>query len=147
MWSRKRAMVALAVGVGAAAVITPWWLLAGEPPPVAATPGELLHQIGTAVDAARAGSWIAAAGAIIMVLTNVLKLKALGGLVKQIPARWRIAIPIILGGAAGILASIAGGMPATEAVIIGLFSGPTAVFAHEAVIEAVLGRSKTRNNP
>ena len=63
---------------------------------------------------------------------------------KKIPKRWRIAIPIMLGGVAGILSSIVGGMPWIEALMVGLFSGPTAVFAHEAVVEAILGQSKSR---
>lgn len=50
----------------------------------------------------------------------------------------------MLGGVAGILSSIVGGMPWIEALMVGLFSGPTAVFAHEAVVEAILGQSKSR---
>lgn len=106
--------------------------------------GDVTEDIGAIVDAVKSGRAVAIAAAIIMLLTNLLKAPWLGGLVKKIPARWRIAIPILLGGIAGILANTAGGMSWGESLIVGLFSGPTAVFAHEAVVEAILGKSKTR---
>jgi hypothetical protein len=113
----------------------------------ATTPaGDVAHDVGAVIDAVRSGSAIAIAAAIIMLLTTLFKAPWLGGLVKKIPKRWRIAIPIILGGVAGILSSIVGGMPWLEALMVGLFSGPTAVFAHEAVVEAILGQSKSRNS-
>lgn len=99
---------------------------------------------GPAIDASRSGSGIAIAAATIMLLVNALKSPALGALVRRIPARWRIALPIALGGVAGILSSVVGGVPWAEAVTIGLFSGPSAVFAHEAVVEALLGSSASR---
>ena len=108
--------------------------------------GDVVGNVGAVIDAVRSGSAIAIAAAIIMLLVNLFKAPWLGGLVKKIPKRWRIAIPIILGGVAGILSNIVGGMPWIEALMIGLFSGPTAVFAHEAVVEAILGQSKSREN-
>lgn len=111
----------------------------------ATTPtGDVVGNVGAVIDAVRSGSAIAIAAAIIMLLVNLFKAPWLGGLVKKIPKRWRIAIPIILGGVAGILSNIVGGMPWIEALMVGLFSGPTAVFAHEAVVEAILGQSKSR---
>lgn len=106
--------------------------------------GDIVGDVGAVVDAVRSGSAIAIAATIIMVLVNLFKAPWLGGLVKKIPKRWRIAIPIILGGIAGILSNIVGGVPWLEALMVGLFSGPAAVFAHEAVVEAILGRSKSR---
>lgn len=119
-----------------------WFALAQEP----TTPsGDVVRDVGAVIDAVRSGSAIAIAAGVIMLLVNLFKAPWLGGLVKKIPKRWRIAIPIMLGGIAGILSSILGGIPWAEALMVGLFSGPTAVFAHEAVVEAILGRSKTRS--
>ena len=112
----------------------------------ATTPsGDVIGDVGAVIDAVRSGSAIAIAAAVIMLLVNLFKAPWLGGLVKKIPKRWRIAIPIMLGGIAGILSNIIGGIPWLEALMVGLFSGPTAVFAHEAVVEAILGRSKSRS--
>lgn len=123
-------------------LFTPWLALAQEP---AATPtGDVVRDVATVVDAVRSGSAIAIAAALIMLLVNLFKAPWLGSLVKKIPRRWRVAIPILLGGVAGILSTVMGGMPWPEALMVGLFSGPTAVFAHEAVVEAILGRSKSR---
>ena len=116
--------------------------LAQEPAP--SPSGDVLKDVGSIIDAVRSGKGIAIAAAIIMLLTNLFKLPWLGGLVKKIPSRWRIAIPILLSGVAGILAKITMGMPWGESLMIGLFSGPMAVFAHEAVVEAILGRSSSR---
>lgn len=117
-----------------------------QPPEPVPDVNDVLVSVGQLVDAVRAGSAIAIAGAIIMILTQLFKLPLLGGVMKKIPARWRIAVPILLGGVAGILANIAGGLPWLEALLVGLFSGPTAVFAHEAVIEAMLGHARTRKS-
>jgi len=106
--------------------------------------GYAVSNTGAVIDAVRSGSAIAIAAAIIMLLVNLFKAPWLGGLVKKIPKRYRISIPIALGGIAGILSNITGGMPWIEALMVGLFSGPTAVFAHEAVVEAILGQSKSR---
>jgi hypothetical protein len=108
--------------------------------------GDVAQDVGAVIDAVHSGSVIAIAAAVIMLLTNLFKAPWLGGLVKKVPKRWRIAIPIILGGIAGILSSILGGMPWLEALMVGLFSGPAAVFAHEAIVEAILGQSKSRNS-
>lgn len=112
--------------------------------PVTSPGGDVVRDVGGVLDAVRSGSAIAIAAAVIMLLVNLFKAPWLGGLVKKIPKRWRIAIPIMLGGVAGILSNIMGGIPWAEALMVGLFSGPTAVFAHEAVVEAILGRSRTR---
>jgi len=106
---------------------------------------DVVSQLGGVVDAVRSGSAVAIAAGIIMLLVNLFKAPWLGGLVKKIPKRWRVAIPVLLGGIAGILSSVVGGIPWTEALMVGLFSGPTAVFAHEAVVEAILGKSKSRS--
>jgi len=112
----------------------------------AATP-DLGADVTGVIDAVRAGQAIAIAGAVVMLLTNLLKHPLTGGLVKKIPARWRFAIPVVLGGVAGILSSVAGGVGWQEAVMIGLFTGPVAVFQHETVVEAILGRSTSRAGP
>lgn len=96
------------------------------------------------VEAVNSGSAIAIAAAAIMLVTNLFKARRLGGLVKRVPKRWRVAIPIVLGGVAGVLSSVVAGMPWKDAAMVGLFSGPTAVFAHEAVIEAILGKARSR---
>ncbi|HWN68812.1 MAG TPA: hypothetical protein VNM90_14340 [Haliangium sp.] len=98
------------------------------------------------IDAVRSGSMIAVAAVAITLLVDLLKTPWLGGLASRVPRRWRIAFPVALGGMAGILSDILGGLPWQEALFVGLFSGPTAVFAHEAVVEAILGRSRTRDS-
>ena len=108
------------------------------------TPEDVEHDVGELISAVRAGSWIAIAATLITLLVSLFKLPLLGSLVKKIPRRWRFAIPVILGGVAGILANIVGGVSWLEALYVGLFSGPTAVFAHEAVVEAILGQSRSR---
>ncbi len=110
----------------------------------AAPTGDVAQDIGAVVDAVRSGSAIAIAAAVIMLLINLFKSPALGSVVNKIPKRWRVAVPVILGGVAAILSNVMGGIPWAEALMVGLFSGPTAVFAHEAVVEAILGRAKTR---
>jgi hypothetical protein len=107
----------------------------------ATTPETVAQGVGTLVDAVRLGSWVGIAGALIMLVLNLMRLPLLGGLMNKIPKRWRIALPIILGGVAGILSNIAGGAPALEALMVGLFTGPTAVFGHEAVYKAILGKT------
>lgn len=90
------------------------------------------------------GGTIAAVGAAIMLLVELFRSQRFGALVELIPRRWRVAVPVVLGGIAGVLSSVAGGMSWQEALYIGLFAGPTAVFAHEAVVEAILGHARRR---
>jgi hypothetical protein len=118
------------------AVAVPAWVWGGE----VADPGLSGSQYP--------GGTIAAVGAAIMLLVEALRSPRLGWLVEWIPRRWRIVVPVVLSGIAGILSSVAGGMSWQEALYIGLFAGPTAVFAHEAVVEAILGHSRWRGkNP
>lgn len=131
----------LAVSAFALVFLGSWAAFAQEP---VTSGGDVVRDVGGVVDAVRSGSAIAIAAAIIMLLVNLFKAPWLGGLVKKIPKRWRVAIPVLLGGVAGILSNIMGGIPWAEALMVGLFSGPTAVFAHEAVVEAILGRARTR---
>lgn len=133
----------LAISAFALTIMIP--VVALAQPEATATASDVVHNVGTVIDAVRSGSAIAIAAAVIMLLVNLFKAPWLGSLVKKIPKRWRIAIPIILGGVAGILTNVIGGVPWTEALMVGLLSGPTAVFAHEAVVEAILGKSKTRS--
>lgn len=106
----------------------------------ASHPTDVVKGVTSLIDAARAGSWIGIASAIIMILLNLFRLPALGDLWHKIPRRIKIVIPVILGGAAGILAMIAGGLPWYEALWIGLLTGPGAVFTHEAIWNAILGK-------
>lgn len=95
------------------------------------------------IDAFRTGGWLAVSIALVNLLTSLLKQARF---LSWIPIRWRVAIPVLLGGLSGILSSVLGGLPPLEALWIGLFSGPGAVFAHEAVTEAVLGTSQRRHS-
>jgi hypothetical protein len=106
--------------------------------------GDIGQSVGDLINAVRAGQAIAIASTVITILVQLFKAEWTGALVRKIPARWRVVIPIVLGGVAGILASIAGGVPWLEAVVVGLLSGPSAVFGHEVVVEAILGHSVTR---
>ncbi len=103
-------------------------------------PKDVADSVGNLIDATRTGSWIAIVGGVIMLLLNLLRLPQLGSLTKKIPRRWRLVVAVALGGVGGILAGISGGMPWYEAVAVGLFSGPTAVFSHEAILNTVLGK-------
>lgn len=96
------------------------------------------------IDSVRTGGWIVISLAVVNLATSLLKQTPL---LSWVPKRWRIAIPVVLGGIAGILSNVIGGVPPLEALWVGLFSGPGAVFAHEAVTEAVLGRSSSRQGP
>lgn len=96
------------------------------------------------INAARTGGWIAISLAIVNLTTSLLKQTPL---LSWVPKRWRVAIPVVLGGVAGILSSVLGDVPPLEALWVGLFSGPGAVFAHETVTEAILGRSSSRQGP
>ena len=111
---------------------------AGQPPE------ELGKHVGAVIDAVRSGSAVAIAAAMIMLLVDLFKAPWLGSVFKKVPKRWRIAIPIILSGIAGVLSNVLGGIPWQEAVVVGLLAGPTAVFAHEAVVEAILGHARSR---
>jgi hypothetical protein len=135
-------IVFMLVLLGAGAVA-----LAGGSTDSAVTNPDVAQSAIQLVDAVRAGQWIGIASAAIWLVIGLLKLPALGGLIKKIPDRVRILLPILLGAAAGILASIAGGVPIVEAIWIGLFSGPGAVFAHEAVTKALLNKSSAATTP
>jgi hypothetical protein len=111
---------------------------AGQPP------DELGKHVGAVIDAVRSGSAVAVAAALIMLLVELFKAPWLGSVFNKVPKRWRIAIPIMLSGIAGVLSNIIGGIPWQEALVVGLFAGPTAVFAHEAVVEAILGHARSR---
>jgi hypothetical protein len=91
---------------------------------------------------------LAIVGTTIMCVVHLMRLQLLGRVFEHIPRRWRIAVPVILTGVAGILWRVMNGEQSVhEAVYVGLFAGPTAVFAHEAVIEAILGRAVNRGDP
>lgn len=90
---------------------------------------------------AKALQWAGISGGIIMSVVDLWRSTRLGWLIERIPRRARIVVPVALSGIAGILSSVAGGMSVPEAILIGLFAGPTAVFAHEAVAEALLGQA------
>lgn len=90
------------------------------------------------------GGLIASVGFIITLAVEVFRSPRLGRLVERIPRRWRITAPVALSIAAGFLSSISDGVPWQQAVYIGVFSGPTAVFTHELLVEAVAGDATRR---
>lgn len=94
------------------------------------------------IDAFRTGGWTLISLAVVNLLTSLTKETRL---LSWIPVRWRVVVPIVLGGIAGILSSILGGVPVLEAVWVGLLSGPGAIATHEVVTEAVLGTSRRRH--
>jgi hypothetical protein len=108
-------------------------------------PLDISQDLARLIDAIRTGSTIATAAAAITLLVSLFKSPLLGGLVGRIPAPWRIAIPIVLGGIAGILYDLLAAVPSMEAWLVGIFSGPVAVFGHELVSESVLGGWRTRH--
>jgi hypothetical protein len=112
-------------------------------------PGDTVPDVGqdfeNLVDAIRTGSAIAIAAAAITLLVSLFKSPLLGGIVSRVPVRWRIAIPIVLGGIAGILYDLLAAVPPEEAMLVGLLSGPVAVFGHELVAESLLGGVQTRH--
>jgi len=104
------------------------------------TPKDIAEGVGSVVDATKTGSWIAISASVVALLGNLFRLPALGGITKKIPKRWRIVVPIVLGACAGLLGGVVGGMTWTEAIIAAVFTGPSAVFAHEAFVESLLGK-------
>lgn len=110
-------------------------------------PLDISQELERLIDAIRTGSAIGIAAAAITLLVSLFKSPLLGGIVNRIPAPWRIAIPIVLGGIAGILYDLMATVPSMEAWLVGIFSGPAAVFGHELVAESVLGGWRTRHAP
>ena len=91
------------------------------------------------------GGMVATIGNVILCLVELLRSPRLGGLVERIPRRWRIVVPMGLSGGAGIVWRLVhGAQSSQEALSIGVFAGATAVFAHEAVVEALLGHARRR---
>jgi len=105
---------------------------------------ETLQSAGDLVNAVRTGSWIGIAGTLIMLLGNLFRLPMLGGVTKKIPKRWRTAIPIVLGGVAGVLASILGGASPVEAIMVGVFTGPTAIAQHESIANLLMNKREKK---
>jgi hypothetical protein len=103
--------------------------------PVAPTGRESLENLpeGTA----------AAAGLLITLLVGLFRVRATGAPLLKVPARYRALVPGLLGVLVGVLVFL-GGAPAQEALVIALYSGPTAVFAHETVAEGLFNRRRTR---
>jgi hypothetical protein len=84
------------------------------------------------------------AGITIMFIVELLRWLRPGGLVERIPRRKRIALPILLSAVPGVLWFLLGDVTCLEAFHVSLFAAATAVFAHELVIEAILGHAGTR---
>jgi hypothetical protein len=97
--------------------------------------------VGALIDATNAGSALGVCAALILVICEVIKRPWAGAVWQRVPKRWRIALPILLSGVAGALTSIVAGVHWREALVVALLSGPSAVFLHEAIIKALLGRS------
>jgi hypothetical protein len=117
----------------------------GDTAPLAPAFTDIGQDLEDLIDAIRTGSAIAIAAAVITLLVSLFKSPLLGSIVSRIPVRWRIAIPIVLGGIAGILYDLMAAVPTQEAVLVGVFAGPVAVFGHELVAEALLGGVRTRH--
>jgi len=101
---------------------------------------EIGEQIGAVIDAARAGQWVLFSALIVWVVVWVLQQKwFFDALWHKVPKRVRVVIPLVLGAAAGVLASIAGGLPWQEALTIGLVSGPAAITKNELLWKAIFG--------
>jgi len=82
---------------------------------------------------------IVVAAVVITTLTSLFKDPRLGGLVRKIPKRARIVIPLLLSVAAGLLSNVALGLPWEEALQVTLFSGPSAVFLNHDIVHNLLG--------
>lgn len=104
-----------------------------------ATAGDVADGVQKVVEGVKAGEWSAIAGGLIFLLVALFKLPLLGGLIRKIPARWRILIVLVLGAASGCVAAIAGGMSWYEAVYVWLFSSSSGVFAHDLFVESLFG--------
>jgi hypothetical protein len=100
---------------------------------------ELIQQL---INLFTTGQYVMGASVVIMIFVSLFKQRKLGGLVKKVPRRWRGAVPVVLGGIAGMLAAIAGGMSWEQAVYIGCISGPGAIFGHEVVVHALFGKKR-----
>lgn len=102
-----------------------------------------MEELQALLDATETGQWTVICAAAISLLVSQLKRPLLGDLVRTyVPRRWRAVVPVVLGGVAAVLLAVSGGVDWREAVYIGLFSGPGAIFCHEAVVHAVLGRER-----
>ena len=95
--------------------------------------------VATAIDPALAASgYFALATVVVRALTGALKSPLLGGVLDLLPARYRPAVPLLLGVLAGVLSSVAGGLSWQAALVVAL-SGPGAWASH-----AVKRRRRTR---
>ena len=93
-----------------------------------------------AVDLAKAGSWLLFVQAVIMTLCDLLKLPALGGLFNKIPPRFRLTLPIVLGGIAGILTNVAAGTAVVDAIVGALVYGAGSAAFRQAMVKMIMGR-------
>ena len=119
-------------------------------------PAAVMEQGQQAINALQTGQWLIGAAALITMVINVLRREEIrigkltvpnpfSKMLNRIPKRWRILVPILLGAVAGVLHSVASGGTWLESVVVALFTGPSAVFGHEAVVEAMLGKAKSRD--
>ena len=100
----------------------------------------LFGQVEDGVALAKAGSWLLFVNAVIMFLCDLMKLPALGGLFNRIPPRYRLTIPIVLGGIAGILTGVAGGATWINAVVGAIVYGAGSAAFRQALVKMILGR-------
>ena len=100
----------------------------------------LIGDVQDGVALAKAGSWLLFVQAIIMLLSDLMKFPALGGLFNKIPPRFRLTLPIVLGGIAGMLTAVAGGTTWINAVVGAVIYGAGSAAFRQAVVKMALGR-------
>ena len=128
------AVPAVVVPVAAPVVVSPSPSAVPLPPLV--EPVDVPAGVGQVVTAYQAGGWLLAGAAAVLLLTLLLRIF---GLLDRIPKRWRIVVPLFLGCVSALLASVAGGMGWTEAALIALLTGPSAVGLHQALARSAMG--------
>jgi hypothetical protein len=100
-------------------------------------PVDVPSGVGQVVEAYQAGGWLAAGAAAVMLLTLLLRVL---GLLDRIPKRLRVVVPLALGCVSALLASVAGGLPWGQALIVAFLTGPAAVGLHQALGRSLVGK-------
>jgi hypothetical protein len=99
-------------------------------------PVDVPSGVGQVVEAYQAGGWLAAGAAAVMLLTLLLRVL---GLLDRIPKRLRVVVPLALGCVSALLASVAGGLPWGQALIVAFLTGPAAVGLHQGIARSLMG--------
>ncbi len=108
--------------------------IAAQPAPVPTpvpTPIDIIDSGKAAWSAFTAGQWVLGIGLGLNLLIQLFRAPWLGGIVVRIPARWRVAIPLLLSGIASACLALVGEIPAELAALLAPLTAGVAIGVHE----------------